>query len=70
VRLRPANFRVWRVYPRVWRVDPPDPFIGGSGVAHNLAKFALKNCISDTWHDAPPACISETLLLEQSALGL
>jgi hypothetical protein len=42
----------------------------GNNVAHNLAKFALKNCISDTWHDAPPACISETLLLEQSALGL
>jgi hypothetical protein len=42
----------------------------GNKVAHNLAKFALMNCITDTWHDMHPACIRETLLLEQSTLVL
>jgi ribonuclease HI len=40
----------------------------GNKVAHDLAKFALTHSTAETWHDMPPGCIHDTLLLEQAAL--
>jgi ribonuclease HI len=40
----------------------------GNKVAHNLAKFALTHSTAETWHDMPPGCIHDTLLLEQATL--
>jgi hypothetical protein len=41
----------------------------GNKVAHDLAKFALTHCTAETWHDVPPVCIHDTLLLEHLALA-
>jgi hypothetical protein len=35
---------------------------------HNLAKYAVMNCISNDWRDTLPACIRNMLVLEQFAL--
>ncbi|XP_059431317.1 uncharacterized protein LOC132164745 [Corylus avellana] len=40
----------------------------GNKVAHSLAKYAVRNCISKSWRDVPPACICDMLALEHSAL--
>jgi acyl carrier protein phosphodiesterase len=41
----------------------------GNKVAHDLAKYAWTHCLAETWHDMPPDCIHDTLLLEQLALA-
>ena len=35
----------------------------GNQVAHNLAKYAVMNCISNSWHDTPSECIRDLLVL-------
>lgn len=40
----------------------------GNQIAHCLAKFAVLNCITDSWSATPPTCISDLLVLEQTAL--
>jgi hypothetical protein len=42
----------------------------GNHVAHKLARFAVLNSASETWHGAVPGCLHKLVALVQLALRI